>query len=164
MLRIIVAGILMLVSATGCVDLTHSSVGPATQGDKIRAQVDAGLQLAQQYETPVSEAIFRQQLQDPHLASINDSTLQLRLPRSGKYVESVTVSSGLIVVRYGHKADSAIAGKELALSPANDQPGNVVWICGRASLPPGPLLVPRVHDYRRYTTVEDLYLPESCRQ
>jgi hypothetical protein len=159
MLRITAAGILLLGMVTGCVDLT--STGSTDQSDQIRAQVNEGLHIAQQYETPVAEAIVQRQRQDPILSSINSLTLQLRLPKSGKYVDSVTVSSGLIVVRYGRSANGAIAGKELALTPANIASGDVVWICGHASLPPAIRIRP---GYWQYTTVEDRYLSPSCRQ
>jgi type IV pilus assembly protein PilA len=66
----------------------------------------------------------------------------------GKYVESVTVDSagkGLITATFGTGANQAIASKTLVLSPFSNGGGSFGWSCAGS-------------------TVDNKYLPSSCRQ
>jgi hypothetical protein len=155
-----IASALLLSVVTGCAGLPDSSTNAAFQADRISAQVAEGLEIAENYKASVSEAIVQRQRQDRSLSSVNTESLQLQLAHP-KYVDSVEVSSGLIIVRFGHTANRVLAGKQIALIPASTTTGGVVWICGHAIAPRGLAL--RIPDYWPYTTVDDQYLPQPCR-
>lgn len=160
LLRLSIASAVLLSVLTGCAELPGSSSNAAIRTDGISAQVAGGLEIAENCKAPVSEAIVQRQRQDPSLSSINTESLQLQLARP-KYVDSIRVSSGLIIVHFGPAANRDIAGKQIALIPASTMTGGVVWICGHAIAPRGLAL--RIPDYWPYTTVDDQYLPQSCR-
>jgi len=134
---------------------------PAYQNYTIRAQVTEGLSLADSWKTAVGE-FYTEYGNFPtgssnvgnasaNLIAINGST-------SGKYVNSVNVTTGgAIVITYGAQANKAISGNTLALNPATDTAGDVIWVCGSAAAPAGVTTVANVT-----TTVSSQYLPASC--
>lgn len=79
----------------------------------------------------------------------------------GNLVSSVTVEDGAIHVRFGNKANGAIAGRVLSMRPAvvEDTPVvPVAWVCGRAAAV--PKMVARGSDR---TDIEAGLLPLNCR-
>jgi Tfp pilus assembly major pilin PilA len=132
---------------------------PAYQNYTVRAQITEGLSLADGYKTAVSEAIANGQ----DASTISSETL--RLPRSteAKYVDSIQVGSGIIVIEYGRSANKAIAGKSLLIAPGmNSTGGSIIWVCGRATPPPDVKMVR--NGLRDYTTVPIQFLPTACHE
>ena len=62
----------------------------------------------------------------------------------GKYVKSVRVNKGVIVIMYGNDANKVISNKKLTLTGVYSR-GNVRWNCTSAGV------------------IEDRYLPSVCR-
>jgi hypothetical protein len=63
-------------------------------------------------------------------------------PSSAKYVSSVEVQDGTVLLTYGARAHAQIAGKAIAIAPGVDGTGAVVWACGEGAhgpdVKPGP--------------------------
>lgn len=119
---------------------------PAYQDYTLRAQVAEGITLAQPYEIEVGRLVASGRA----LESIDSETLAEAAPSSGRYVDSVRVRSGTVIVRYGRAANPRIAGHTLAFEPVAGSDGNVAWVCG----------------YRaesRLTDVPSSLVPLSCR-
>jgi Tfp pilus assembly major pilin PilA len=120
---------------------------PAYQDYTIRAQVSEGLVLA----GPVRNAVTQTYINsgewpaDLDAAGINDDF-------QGKYVESIEVVDGMIVIRYNTAAHRSIAGSTVSLQPETLPDGSVNWACGyAASAPPAG------------TNIPAKYLPTTCR-
>lgn len=77
-------------------------------------------------------------------------------------VESVDILKGAILIVFGDDALPGLAREQLAIVPARRADGTVTWLCGYAARPPG-VTVP-IGDYYEYTSVDEAYLPETCRQ
>jgi type IV pilus assembly protein PilA len=108
---------------------------PAYQDYTIRAQVTEGLNLAAPAKASVAEyyANTGKFPDDNTLAGIGAAA-----DITGKYVTSVTVTSGVITIKYGKQANSKIENNELVLTPGySDNNGDVVWVCGAAASPDG---------------------------
>jgi type IV pilus assembly protein PilA len=102
---------------------------PAYQDYTIRAQVSEGLSLGSGSKTAVAEFFTN----FGTLPSTNESAgLAQPVSITGNYVESVTVTSGVIEVEYGNNANAAINGQVLTLSPRTEA-GSVAWTCGIAT-------------------------------
>jgi type IV pilus assembly protein PilA len=86
---------------------------------------------------------------------------------AGTYVETLDVHNGRIDLRFGTRANAAISGKTLSLTPFETVDRQVIWICGNevpgVGLNPlgfaagGPLPV------QTLTSIEARYLPPACR-
>jgi type IV pilus assembly protein PilA len=127
---------------------------PAYQDYTIRAQVSEGLGLAAAPKAAVAE-YYAQKNEWP----LDADSAGLR-PIGGKYVESVTVANGSVVITYGGMANQNIANARLVLTPGVTDRGDVVWICGEQ---PQPAEVVRTGDGPRGSNVAQKYLPRSCR-
>jgi type IV pilus assembly protein PilA len=125
---------------------------PAYQDYTIRSQVTEGLNLASAAKAEVAE-FHAQHREWPKQADLGGD------PPHGLYTESVVVEEGTVIVRYGGKANRNISGKRLALHPAVNENGDIVWACGNASIPDG--YVPS--DGPHGSEVPDKYLPAACR-
>jgi type IV pilus assembly protein PilA len=120
---------------------------PAYQDYVIRSQVSEGSVLGDGVKTAVWDYISN----TGRVPSTNKSA-GLPVPASidGKYVESMTVTNGIITATFsstgGHRANSRIDGKTLIFSPvASAKLGSITWKCQ----PTG--------------TVPQRYLPTICR-
>lgn len=132
---------------------------PAYQDYTVRAQVTEGLNLAGALKTAVAEA-FAQSGAWP----VANSNVGITSPPSGKYVGSVNVSTGTIVIVYsGVQANTtALTGSTntLALTPKLSPNNDVIWNCGfKASVGTDPPVAAAAVT----TTVNPRYLPASCR-
>jgi hypothetical protein len=80
----------------------------------------------------------------------------------GKYVGSVDIARGAIIITYGNRAHSNIAGRTLILTPYVAANRDVFWLCGYST--PGQNLnaKPLGADSGFSTTVDDQYLPTAC--
>jgi Tfp pilus assembly major pilin PilA len=116
---------------------------PAYQDYTIRAQVSEGLMLATSLKGSITGA---------YTASGNwPSDIEgTGAQDASRYVESVEVSDGTILIRYGKAAHNSIAGHTLSLHPADVQ-GTVEWSCGYAA------------GEAAQTDIAPKYLPSACR-
>jgi type IV pilus assembly protein PilA len=133
---------------------------PAYQDYTIRAQVTEGLNLASDLKAGVGEVFA----QTGTFTGITNVTLlgsgAATTDKSGKYVQSIDVTDGVITIAYGKQANSAITGATLALAPASNVNGDVVWICGKHALPSG---VTGGSGAATGTTLLGKYMPANCR-
>ncbi len=113
---------------------------PAYQDYTIRAQVSEGLNLAGGAKAAVSEFTM-----DSGNFPTNNATAGMAVANtiSGKYVDSVTNTSGLIQVEFGGSAHAILAPDNLQLS-AMTTAGSIVWVC-------------------KSSTIADKHLPSACR-
>jgi uncharacterized RDD family membrane protein YckC/Tfp pilus assembly major pilin PilA len=133
---------------------------PAYQDYTIRAQVADGLYAASAYKAAVTEAIA----QGTPRSALTTEELGLSESSRSRYVDSVKIASGIIVVTYGGAAQKAIAGKTVLLIPGATADGQqIVWVCGHHAVPEGVTMVRSDLDLSSYTTVLDRNLPLECR-
>lgn len=134
---------------------------PAYQSYVIRAQVTEGLQLASQVKNAVAESYaitgrFPDNAQD---AGLDPAALP-----SGRYVQSVDVRGGLIVITFGPLAHTGLSETDrnvLAIAPGESSGGQVVWQCGTA--PQTGDSVRWAGDAASVTTVKANLLPKDCK-
>ena len=116
---------------------------PAYQDYTIRAQVSEGLNLSGGAKAAVSE--FRMDTgrwaTNNLIAGISTNGTDI----NGKYVDSVTVTNGVIRVEYGGDAHTILAAGNLDLSPVANT-GSVEWVCKSGT-----------------GVIADKHLPAACR-
>jgi len=112
---------------------------PAYQDYTIRAQVSEGMNLAAAAKAAVSESFINrgQAPLDRTTAGMSATPADT----SGKYVTSVTVTNGTIVVAYGNEASKQITAATLGLTPYETPDLSVAWRCGGAPVPAGTQLM-----------------------
>jgi type IV pilus assembly protein PilA len=126
---------------------------PAYQDYTIRGQAVEGINLASGPKAAVAE-YYAQKGEWP--ADGEAAGLE---PITGRYVDSVTVENGTIIIAYGGRANPKIAGQRLAVSPGVTSSGDVVWMCGEHAVPDGVTRGPGPHG----SDVAPKYLPANCR-
>jgi type IV pilus assembly protein PilA len=99
---------------------------PAYQDYLIRTQVSEGTVLADGAKTAVAEFYSN----TGRFPTANESAgLATAASIKGQYVSSITVAEGLITAAYnGPKANTALTGKTLVLSPSTNA-GSIAWRC-----------------------------------
>lgn len=138
---------------------------PAYQTYTIRAQVAEGLNMGAHAKTRVQESFLN------HGEAPTDRAAAGLSPNAtdtvGKYVQSVDVNNGVLVVTFGNEANAAIAGLTLTMTPYETQGLGVVWRCGAAPPPPAAQLLGTSGGGNAAVyiapTVPVHYLPASCR-
>jgi type IV pilus assembly protein PilA len=125
---------------------------PAYQDYSIRSQITEGLNLAAPLKAQVVEYYMKNSTW-PEQVELDGE------PPSGRYVSSVNVVSGSVMITYGIGANPKINGQRLALTPAIDMDGDVHWICGNGKVNPGE----RMADGPTGTDIPEKYLPRLCR-
>jgi len=139
---------------------------PAYQDYTIRTQVTEGLNLAAEVKAAVSTFnAVRGELPDTN----NDATGVVSSDSiTGNYVTDVAVGNeGTITITYGNRANKAIEGKTLGLSPVPNAAGGLIWVCGLAAPPTGDDTTGGEDgetSAKTATTIEARYLPTDCRQ
>jgi type IV pilus assembly protein PilA len=142
---------------------------PAYQTYTIRAQVSEGLYMVASGKATIAEAFITSGEAPVNRASAgmtDDAT-----DTNGKYVESIEVENGVLIVLFGHDANAEIDGLRLTITPYETPDLSIVWRCGTAAVPEGaggPLLPigtagggnPAVY---LPPTIPDRYLPTACR-
>ncbi len=102
---------------------------PAYQNYTIRAQITEGLNLADGWKTAIAEyyANYGTWPSGTSLAGTSSS--------SSKYVSSISVTTGTILITYGNLVNTKVSGSTLALQPYTDANNDVIWQCGTAAVP-----------------------------
>jgi type IV pilus assembly protein PilA len=138
---------------------------PAYQTYTVRAQVAEGLNMAALAKAPIADAF----LEDGQ-APANRAAAGLSANATdtvGKYVQSVNVTNGVLIVTYGNEANAAINGLTLTVTPYETTELGLVWRCGTAPAPVGLALLGTSGGGNAAAyiapTVPDRYLPASCR-
>jgi type IV pilus assembly protein PilA len=139
---------------------------PAYQTYTIRAQVAEGLNLAAHAKAPIADAFFNDGEAPPDRVAAGMSATAT--DTSGKYVQSVDVVDGVVVIMFGHEANVAINGLTLTVTPYETADRSVTWRCGTAPVPAGLgalLGASGGGNVAAYVapTVPDRFLPASCR-
>jgi type IV pilus assembly protein PilA len=133
---------------------------PAYQNYTIRAQVTEGLSLADSFKTAIAE-FYQNNGTWPAGTSPGGTatTIPMAGVASGKYVSGITVTAaGNIQIAYaGPQASTKIKADVLFLQPGTDANGDVIWVCGTATVPPTVTLAAAAA-----TTIPAQYLPSSC--
>ena len=105
---------------------------PAYQSYTVRAQVTEGLNLASAAKTAIAETYASNQAWPATNASAG---MDVAANINGKYVTSVTVGAGgQITIAYGNQA-TAIAGKNMTLTPYTSANNDISWQCGDHAMP-----------------------------
>ncbi len=134
---------------------------PAYQDYTVRAQVTEGLNLASALKASVAESYANDGAWPDALTNIG---IDGPAP-SGKYVSSVTIDNGTIVITYqGTQANHQAmpAGQDvLALVPTVSGNGDVIWNCGLKPIVGSDATTDAAT--RTDTTVLPKYLPSNCR-
>jgi type IV pilus assembly protein PilA len=142
---------------------------PAYQTYTVRAQVAEGLNMAAHAKATIAEAFV-----EDGQAPANRTAAGLSpnpTDTAGKYVESVDVVNGTLVITFGNEASAAIDGLTLTVTPYETPDLSVVWRCGWAPVPGGATpLAPIGTSASAPTiaahidpTVPERYMPASCR-
>ena len=108
---------------------------PAYQDYTIRAQVSEGMNLAAAAKAAVSEFFLNRGRAPANRTEAGMSALAT--DTSGKYVTSVDVANGAIIIQYGNEANAQIKGATLGLTPYETGDLSVAWKCGAANVPVG---------------------------
>ena len=137
---------------------------PAYQDYTIRSQVSEGLSLAAAAKAAVSESFLNTGV-PPATRTVAGMSVNAA-DTQGKYVVSVNVATGVIIITYGNEANAQIIGSTLTLTPYESVDLSVVWRCGNAIAPAGTTLMgtaalaPTAYVA---PTVLNQYMPSACR-
>jgi type IV pilus assembly protein PilA len=135
---------------------------PAYQDYTIRAQISEGLNLAAMAKAAVAETFLNTDTApaDRRAAGMTPSATDT----SGRYVASVDVDGGTVLVTYGGAANAAIAGRVLAIQPYVTSDKSVAWRCGHgAILGDSVAMTPGAVPANVATDIEPRFLPSACR-
>jgi uncharacterized RDD family membrane protein YckC len=131
---------------------------PAYQDYAIRAQISEGLALASGYRAAI-EAAWRNSPRD--FTGVTSDSVGAGLPQRGRFVESIEIVSGMIVITYGGDANGAVSGSVLAIVPALDSNRGLGWACGYGLPPLGFEVV--FENPAGFTNIDERYIPSACR-
>jgi uncharacterized RDD family membrane protein YckC/Tfp pilus assembly major pilin PilA len=155
------AWVVAAVSAVACAPMLAVLAAIALPGYRdytVRAQVSEGLDIASGYRAAIEAAW----LEGPReFVDLNTDSVGPKRKGAGRYVESVEVVSGMIVITYGGAANDVLAGSVLTLVPALNAEDALAWACGYGDPPAGFESVFEGH--AGYTDIEPRFIPSSCR-
>ena len=138
---------------------------PAYQAYTVRAQVAEGLSIAAMRKVTIADSFVNHGVApvDRLAAGMTANPADT----SGKYVQSVDVQNGVLVITFGYEANVAIAGLTVTLTPYETANLGIVWRCGLANAPAGlnPIGTSSGGNAAVYIapTVPLQYLPSACR-
>lgn len=154
----VVTVVIVLVGGVVIIGILAAIAIPAYQDYTIRAQVTEGLNLAGAYQAAADVSFLAGQ--DPE--TINIKGTDIHIPTAGRYVESIAVVDGAVVINYGRAANRALRGHRLIVYPApSSSSGEVTWVCGYAQK--SAETVQKVDTEVGTTDVPAKYLPALCR-
>ena len=136
---------------------------PAYQDYTIRAQVSEGMNLAAAAKAAVAETFLNSGVA-PATRTVAGMSANAA-DTQGKYVISVGVVNGEIIIVFGNDAHTNIAaagGNTLVLTPHLSADNSVIWECGMAGDPAGAANGAMGANLSA-TDVANQYLPSSCR-
>jgi type IV pilus assembly protein PilA len=143
---------------------------PAYQTYSIRSQVAEGVYMAASGKATIGEAFV-----NSGRAPVNRAAAGMTAnatDTAGKYVQSVAVDDGVLVLTFGHDANEEIHDLTLTMTPYETPDLSIVWRCGAAPVPLGadgneldPIgtaggINPAVYIA---PTIPERYMPSSCR-
>jgi type IV pilus assembly protein PilA len=134
---------------------------PAYQDYTIRAQVSEGMNLAAAAKAAVAETYLNTGVAPAGRTEAGMSATAT--DTQGKYVASVNVATGEIVIVYGNDAHTNITAgtsNTLVITPYLSADNSVIWKCGMSAAPTAGTLM---GGGPTATTVPVQYLPASCR-
>jgi uncharacterized RDD family membrane protein YckC/Tfp pilus assembly major pilin PilA len=154
-----VVGIVVMAAFIPAIAILAAIAIPAYQDYTIRAQVIEGLNLATQHKSAIAEAWH---LDPSGFDQITSEYVGQGLTSKKKYVESMEVASGAIVITYGNNAHPQIQGRVLTVVPAINEAMSIAWACGYGNAPSDYESI--FDNHGQYTDVPAKYLPAGCRQ
>ncbi|HTE39947.1 MAG TPA: pilin [Steroidobacteraceae bacterium] len=130
---------------------------PAYQDYTIRAQVTEGLNLAGAVKASVAETFAQTGTwpADNTEAGLSPNPTDI----TGKYVLSVGVAAGGVLITYGNQVNQTINNQTLGLTPFLSVNNDVIWVCGNKAAPNGAL----TGGTAPTTNLLDKYMPQTCR-
>jgi type IV pilus assembly protein PilA len=138
---------------------------PAYQNYTIRAQVSEGINMTALAKAAIADAfVIAGQAPMNRLAAGMSPT---PTDTNGKFVQSVNVANGVLVVTFGNEANIIINGRTVTLTPYETPELGLVWRCGNAIAPAGLFPMGTAGNGAAAVhvppTVPEQYLPASCR-
>ena len=137
---------------------------PAYQTYSVRAQVAEGINMTAFAKTRIADAFLHDgeapanRLEAGLTATATDT--------SGKYVSALDVNNGVLVITFGHEANTVIQNLNVTMTPYETPELGISWRCGSAPAPSLQLLgTAGGGNTAAYLppTVAEQYLPVSCR-
>ena len=133
---------------------------PAYTDYTIRAQVAEGVNMAAHAKAPIADA-FLNRGESP-LDRAQAGMSKTATDTSGKYVSSVDVQKGVVIITYGNEANALIKGLFVTVTPYESPDGGIIWRCGNAPIPAGNDPLGTITVWMP-PTVPDQSMPASCR-
>ena len=136
----------------------------AYQTYTVRAQVAEGLNFAAGAKVPVVEAFNNTGIPPADLVAAGMPALATDI--QGSYVSSVNINNGRIDITFGNNVHQDAFGDTLSITPYQSSGGSFLWRCGYGSAPANAseLSGGGVTSAHQAPTIEERYLPSTCRQ
>ena len=143
---------------------------PAYQDYLIRSQVTEALNLAGAAKAAVAESFSQTGVWPGNnsAAGLDNTTTNIK----GKYVDSLSVNTGLITLTFANNAstNAKLHGKTLSIQPGLSLNNDVIWRCGNAdtttfaawNAAAGNTTSPDANT-NTATSIDNKYMPKSCR-
>jgi len=137
---------------------------PAYQNYTVRAQVTEGINMTAFAKTRVHDRYLNRGDAAPNRVATGLTANPA--DTSGKYVSELDIDDGVLIIKFGHEANAAIANLTVTMTPYETPERGVVWRCGAAPVPAGVLLGSTGGgNTATYIapSVPNQYLPAACR-
>jgi len=137
---------------------------PAYSDYTIRSQASEGISMSDELKAAIADFWNAKGALPPTAASAGLASSD---SYQGAYVSAVAMAKGVITITYGNKVNNKVLGKKLSIEPRANGAGNLVWVCGFASMPGGSHLIATTSGYASASTtsndIDQRYLPSACR-